>query len=460
MKRSVTPLLLALVAIVSAACANGAKEKQVVAGNPISALIGHPVDDPHMVAHEGRVYMFACHDFSVESSTYDLRDWWAWSTDDLLHWKLESVLKPEDTFMKAPSTSCWATFGVPMAGGWRWYFSAGPRQIGVVTADTPAGPWRDPLGKPLIAEGQYPTEARDPDILLDDDGTAYIVFGTFRYFIARLAPDGLSLAETARPVVIDKPFGPYGENITDDKPSLHKHGGLYYLSWSSFYAVSKDVYGPYEYRGSVIDPSCVSPEFRGDRADLQFDRHGNFFEFNGQWYYAANDFSQPGRTRYFRDVVIGYVHYRENGDIAPVRIDRTGVGQYDADGDIEAEDWFDARGASNQTCLWGGFDLQLCGGGAVRYPHIHHVPADAVLSLSLYETAGGGTLEFREGAADGRLLGSLALGDKPATPGHATTREVRLENASGELDLWIVAKGPDGPLCRIDSFRFKAPAGQ
>ena len=59
MKRSVTPLLLALVAIVSAACANGAKEKQVVAGNPISALKGHPVDDPTMDAHEGRVNMFA-----------------------------------------------------------------------------------------------------------------------------------------------------------------------------------------------------------------------------------------------------------------------------------------------------------------------------------------------------------------------------------------------------------------
>ena len=88
------------------------------------------------------------------------------------------------------------------------------------------------------------------------------------------------------------------------------------------------------------------------------------------------------------------------------------------------------------------------------------MPADAVLSLSLYETAGGGTLEFREGAADGRLLGSLALGDNAANPGHCATREVRLENAPEKLDLWMVAKGPDGPLCRIDSFRFKASAGR
>ena len=56
------------------------------------------------------------------------------------------------------------------------------------------------------------------------------------------------------------PFGPYGKDITDDKPSLHKHGGLYYLSWRGFYAVSENVYGPYEYRGTVLSPESVAPD--------------------------------------------------------------------------------------------------------------------------------------------------------------------------------------------------------
>ena len=339
-KKTALALICAATVAVAASNADGAK---AVVGNPISALIGRPVGDTHMIEWKGRVYLFAGHDFALESKGYDLRDWWVWSSSDLLEWKLESVLKPEDTFLKRPFKSCWATFGVPFPDGWRYYFSAGPTEIGVVTAKTPAGPWSDPLGKPLVAKGEYRTQARDPDVLLDDDGSAYIVFGTFKYFIAKLGADGLSLAEKARPVEIKGEFGPYGQGKTDDKPSLHKRNGLYYLSWSSFYAVSENVYGPYRYRGSVIDAAYVAPKFRRDRIELHYDRHGNFFQFNGQWYYVANDYSQPGRTRFFRDAVMGYVHYRDNGDIAPVRIDEVGVGQYDASrGEIEAEDFFAA----------------------------------------------------------------------------------------------------------------------
>ena len=447
-------LMFAACAVAIAAAAPAAEEPNPVVGNPFSALTGHPVGDPHMIEWNGRLYLFAGHDFSLESKTYDLRDWWVWSSSDLVEWKLESVLKPEDTFLKRPSNSCWATFGVPMAGGWRYYFSAGPTEIGVVTAKTPAGPWSDPLGKPLVAKGEYRTASRDPDVLLDDDGSAYIVFGTFKYFIAKLGADGLSLAEKARPVVIEGAFGPYGQDKTDDKPSLHKRNGLYYLSWSSFYAVSTNVYGPYRYRGSVIDAAYVSPKFRRDRIELHYDRHGNFFQFNGQWYYVANDYSQPGRTRFFRDAVMGYVHYRDNGDIAPVRIDEVGVGQYDAArGEIEAEDFFAVRGAAVVEHPVCGFALRIGDGNAVRYPNIRNVPENATLEVSICSTTGGGTLEFREGKPDGRLLGMVDV--RKGRPGHFRKSSVRLQNAAGTLDLWVVAKGGGDELCRIDWFTFR-----
>lgn len=52
--------------------------------------------------------------------------------------------------------------------------------------------------------------------------------------------------------------------------------------------------------------------------------------------------SQTG-NRFFRSSFISYVHYKENGEIAPIRVDGTGVGQYDANnGSIEAEDYFKA----------------------------------------------------------------------------------------------------------------------
>jgi len=449
-----TAMCVALaVSAMSALAATVSHGEEAVVGNPISSLIGRPVCDTHIVEWKGRLYMFAGHDFSLDSKGYDLRDWWVWSTADMLEWRLESVLKPEDTFLKRPFKSCWATFGVPFPDGWRYYFSAGPKEIGVVTAETPAGPWRDPLGKPLVANGQYQTEARDPDVLIDDDGSAYIVFGTFNYFIAKLGADGLFLAEKARPLEIKDAFGPYGQDKTDDKPSLHKRNGLYYLSWSSFYAVSENVYGPYRYRGSVVDAAHISPKFRSDRTQLHYDRHGNFFQFNRQWYYVANDYSQPDRTRYFRDAVMGYVHYRANGDIAPVRIDEVGVGQYDASrGEIEAEDYFDLRGgATVGECPFGGFELRMGNGSAVRYPNIRNVPANATISISLWSKSGC-TLEIREEKPDGRILGTANVRERH--PYHFVESTVGLQNAPGTLDLWIVAKVGDGEPCCIDWFKF------
>ena len=90
-----------------------------------------------------------------------------------------------------------------------------------VVSDAPAGPWRDPLGKALIAKGQVPTETRDPGILQEADGTSYIVFGTYDFYIARLSDDMISLAETPRRITIADPEGPYGLGKTDDKPFLH-----------------------------------------------------------------------------------------------------------------------------------------------------------------------------------------------------------------------------------------------
>ena len=263
----------------------------VHAANPIVPGIG--LTDPHGVVFGDRVYLFATHDAFPNSRKFVMTNWWVWSSADLVNWRQEGTLQPEDTFLKRPFNDCWATFGARRNGKYYWYFSAGPTEIGVVLGDTPAGPWKDPLGKPLLAKRFTPTEQRDPDILMDADGQAYIIFGVWKYYIARLNDDMISLAETPRLVVLDQKFGPYGAGKTDDKPSLHQRNGFYYLSWSSFYAMSTNVYGPYTFKGSVITTNGLAPEFR--QGNIFHDRHGNFFTWHHQWYYACNDKSQPGR---------------------------------------------------------------------------------------------------------------------------------------------------------------------
>ncbi|MBV5331192.1 family 43 glycosylhydrolase, partial [bacterium] len=154
--------------------------------------------------------------------------------------------------------ACWATFGAFKNGHVYWYVSAAP--MAVLMADSPAGPWKDPIGKPLIPEGSTTTAAYDQDVLIDDDNKAYLVFGCYDYDIVRLNDDMISLAEKPRHVQFDRKFGPYGFDRTDDKPSLHKRNGIYYLSWCSFYAMSTNVYGPYKYEGSVLAPEATAPD--------------------------------------------------------------------------------------------------------------------------------------------------------------------------------------------------------
>ena len=57
-------------------------------------------------------------------------------------------------------------------------------QVAVVNSSSPAGPWVSPLTVPLLpaslGSSLVPsTTIRDPCAFTDDDGTQYIVFGTF-----------------------------------------------------------------------------------------------------------------------------------------------------------------------------------------------------------------------------------------------------------------------------------------
>jgi len=423
------------------------------AGNPLVENIG--LTDPHVVIYGDRAYMYATHDFSPDGKKFCMKDWWVWSSADLVNWRQEGSLRPEETFLKRPFNDCWATFGASRKGKYYWYFSAGPTQIGVVVGDSPGGPWKDPLGKPLLAKGFTPTMQRDPDILMDADGQAYIVFGVWKYYIARLNDDMVSLAETPRLLVLDKEFGPYGAGKTDDKPSLHQRNGIYYLSWSSFYAMSTNVYGPYTFKGSVITTNGVAPEFR--EGNIFHDRHGNFFTWHHQWYYACNDKSQPGRGEHFRDSCISYVHYRDNGEIAPIRLDRIGVGQYDArQPRIEGEDYFDATGAEQRDSPAGGFEVRgLAEGSALYYPNITNVPVNARMTLLVASADGaGGEIEIRERDAKGMLLGKCRT---TATGGwdHFKPVKCKLKNPAGKIDVCLVFKGSAKEFCRLDWFFIK-----
>ncbi len=133
------------------------------ATNPIVPNIG--LTDPEIRIYDNHAYLYATHDADPKARKFLMNDWWVWRSDDLVNWKKVSVLKPEDTYWKKPCDECWATSSAGHNGKYYFYFSRGRAEIGVVEGDSPAGPWHDPLGRPFIAQGSVPTEARDPGVL-------------------------------------------------------------------------------------------------------------------------------------------------------------------------------------------------------------------------------------------------------------------------------------------------------
>ncbi|MCH2114686.1 MAG: HEAT repeat domain-containing protein [Pirellulales bacterium] len=295
------------------------------AENPIVPNVG--MSDPHIHIFNDRAYLYASHDYSAKNTQFTMYDWWVWSSSDLINWQYECSLNPADTYV-GPMAGCWATDAAYKNGSYYWYLSVG-YTTAVVRGDSPRGPWHDELGKPMGA-GSY-----DPAIFTEDNGDSYVICGVYAFKIAKLNDDMVSLAETPREIKINNPQGPYGVGILDDKPDLHKHKDTYYLTWGSYYATSKSVYGPFECKGPFIDTDLVSPQFRHKMqylawGGLNYDRHGKFFEWNGQWYYACNDQSQSHTTSVYRDTVISYAFHKDDGEIAPLIIDKFGVSRIDS----------------------------------------------------------------------------------------------------------------------------------
>lgn len=95
-------------------------------------------------------------------------------------------------------------------GRYYFYFCADAR-IGVAVADSPAGPFTDVLGTPLIAANPDGGQAIDPAVFTDDDGQRYIAYHRF----AIPGGDG-----THREVTIDRlRFNPDG-TIASVSPTL------------------------------------------------------------------------------------------------------------------------------------------------------------------------------------------------------------------------------------------------
>jgi hypothetical protein len=315
--------------------------------NPI--ISGRGVCDPHIKVFDGVAYLYASHDADNENSNYRMNDWHVWSSTDLKTWRHESVIRPDDFFV-GPTDEAWAIDVVSRDSRYYLYFSVGNRATGVAVSHSPTGPWKDPLGKPLLDGSLSGGRDYDPSVLIDDDGQAYIVVGGPEweypgqggYFIARLGEDLISLAEIPRRIEVNHP--------ADDKASLNRIGHHYYLTWASHVSVSENVYGPYRYLGNT-----------GASLD-----HGSYFEWNNQLYNAFTIFDP---SLWHRASGICYVH--QKADLmfeVDSLIVEYGVHRYLGEWTKIQADWYSAlRGGTKTPSFRGGFCVRFGQTGTITF---------------------------------------------------------------------------------------------
>lgn len=304
--------------------------------------------DPSAHVFEGRLYIYPSHDidgggaFDDEGGHFGMEDYHVLRMDTPEGEATDCGVALHVRDVPWADRQMWAPDAAHRDGRYYLYFPAkdggGLFRIGVAVSETPEGPF---TAEPAPIDGAY---SIDPAVFEDDDGTHYLYFGGIwggqlqkyrdnRYDAAHEEPLGeapalgprvgrldagmASLSEPTREIVI---LDEYGQPLRADDharrffegPWVHKHGGRYYLSYSTgnthllCYAVGDSPYGPFTYGGVILTPV------------VGWTTHHSICAFEGQWYLFYHDALMSGGVTHLRSAKCTVLHHDADGRIRTI----------------------------------------------------------------------------------------------------------------------------------------------
>jgi beta-xylosidase len=277
--------------------------------------------DAAALVHDGRVYVYTGHDEAKPGAEhFFMRDWCCFSSDDMVNWKDEGTPLRVTDFAWA-DRDAWASQVIERDGKFYWYAPMTPKAgggfaIGVAVSDSPTGPFKDALGKPLITNDMTKQvdiswDDIDPSVFIDDDGQAYLFWGNQRCKMVKLKANMTELDGEIQ--ALDLP-------MFTEAPWVHKYNGRYYLSYAYdlpeqiAYATADKIAGPYEFQGIINDTIPNSHT-----------NHQSIIEFKNHWYFFYHTASLPGGEDKRRSVCVDEMFYEPDGKIRPITQDPKGV---------------------------------------------------------------------------------------------------------------------------------------
>jgi hypothetical protein len=283
----------------------------VFADNP---LVRHIFTaDPAPIVYNDTFYIFTGRD-EGRNNGWIMNGWHVLSSTDMANWTDHGVVLAVKDVTWLNQSQAWAAQCIERDGKFYFYI-CDSGEIGVAVADNILGPYTDALGKPLISNktpGACPGDDNiDPSVFIDDDGQAYIYWGTDN--VARQAKLKRNMIEIDGEITV-----PQGINRFFEASWVHKRNGIYYYSYAARnssgnnwpsnidYCTSTNPLGPWTYKGTIND-------FAGTGTN-----HSGIIEYKDKWYFVYHTDYLSGGTAWQRSVQVDNLFYNNDGTIRKI----------------------------------------------------------------------------------------------------------------------------------------------
>lgn len=426
------------------------------AENPIVQT--HFSPDPAPMVHKGTLYVYAGDDIPGYDFYY-MTKWRVFSTTDMVNWTDYGVPISLETFTWARDRA-WAAQCVERDGKFYWYICAqtdkNDMSIGVAVSDSPIGPFKDAIGKPLIQNGSWSNI--DPTVYIDDDGQAYMYWGNGSLFYVKLNKDMISYSGEIETVPLTvETFGgtrgrrgpaaqgapPAQENVDAfvEGPWFFKRNNKYYMLFAGMnrgtetlsYSMSTGPTGPWKYQGKIMVDQDLN----------SFTNHGGVIDYKGHSYLFYHTGWLPQGGSYGRASSVEEFTYKADGTIPPVLATREGpkpIGTLNPYQRTEAETMaWSEKCTIAQNDKVGVYITGVRGKGFIKVREVDFgSTSPASFTASMAAGVDGGILEVRVDSIKGDLIASIDLTRTGGWEEFKPFTKPLSKSVTGKHDLYFV----------------------
>ena len=407
--------------------------------------------DPAPMVYNDTVFLYTTHD-EDDAEGFKMQDWLLYTSTDMVNWTDHGVVASLKSFdWVKRDNGAWAEQVVERNGKFYMYCPIHGNGIGVLVSDSPYGPFKDPLGKPLVWQKEHWDDI-DPTVFIDEDRQAYMYWGNPNCYYVKLNEDMISYSGDI--VKLKETPEHYQEG-----PWFYKRNGHYYLAFASTccpegigYALSDSPTGPWKTKGYIMRPT---ERTRGN--------HPGIMDYKGKSYVFGLNYDLlklETNTHYERrSVSVAEMHYNEDGTIQEV--------PYWADTKLEQIGTFNPfRKVEAETMAWGyGLKTAPNADKSLSVVDVNNGEYICVRGVNFgknkarrFEVSAlpleGGNLKIRLDAPDGKIVGNVNI-----PQGNETSKyelySCEVNAVSGIHDLYLSFEGENNKdLFELDYWKF------